>query len=67
MFRRDGKEFLFEPTSRTKAEMIHPLSEVKDKYVPEVGADRTGHRFAFAGFLVAQKLQLHERASLRTA
>jgi len=67
VFRQDGKEFLFEPAARTKEAMIRPLSEVRDNYVPEVGADRTGHRFAFTGYLVAQKRQLRDRTSLRTA
>jgi hypothetical protein len=58
VFREGRTEFVFEPGAKSKDAMIRPLAEVRDNYIPEVGADRTGHRFAFSGYVVAQKRQL---------
>ena len=64
VFRQDGKEFLFEPGEKTKEAMIKPLADVRDNYIPEVGADRLGHRFGFTGIIVARKRQLRDKAVL---
>src|SRR5581483_9259523 len=63
VFRKDGREFLFEPAARTKDNMIRPLADVRDAYVPEAGADRTGRRFGFAGYAFAQKRLLMRKSS----
>jgi hypothetical protein len=63
VFRRDELEYLFEPVCRDKDGMIRPLSEVRDKYLPEFGVDRTCRRFGFVGFLIAQKRLLDARAT----
>lgn len=67
VFRRDGAEFLFEPVYRPKEAMIRPLTEVRDRYLPQFGVDRTGRRFGFWGYLISQKRLLHTKASRRTA
>ena len=63
VFRQDDQELLFDPVFREKADMIRPLSEVRDRYVPEVGADRTGRRFGFSGYVLAQKRRRREASS----
>jgi len=47
--------------------MIQPLNDVRDRYLPEVGADRTGRRFAFWGYTVGQKRLLRSKSARRTA
>src|SRR5206468_1776880 len=46
-FRRDGDEFLFEPVSESKNDIVRRFSEVRGKYLPEFGVGRDGKRFAF--------------------
>lgn len=55
VFRQEGAEYLFEPTCPTKEEMIRPLADVRNGYLPELGADRAGHRFGFTGYATSQK------------
>src|SRR6185437_7190614 len=63
VFRNDGVESVFEPTCSSRQGMIRPLSEARDEYVPEVGADRNGHRFGFTGYMLAQKRRLRRASS----
>jgi hypothetical protein len=44
------------------------LAQVRDRYIPEVGADKEGKRFAFSGYLLGQqKLLQEERRRRRSA
>ena len=63
VFRQNDQELLFDPVFRDKADMIRPLGEVRDRYVPEVGADRSGRRFGFSGYVLAQKRRRREASS----
>ena len=67
VFRQDGDEFLFEPVYRTKERMIKRLADVRGDYLPQFGADRTGHRFAFTGYMISQKRLLRSKAARHTA
>lgn len=61
VFRRDGGEFLFEAVARSTGAMVRPLADAKGEYLPEFGVDRTGRRFAFAGYMIGQKRLLAAR------
>jgi hypothetical protein len=67
LFREGGTEYLFEPTCRTKDGMIRPLADVRDAYLPEFGADRTGRRFGFTGYAIGQKRLLRSKSARRIA
>jgi len=47
--------------------MIRPLNEARADYLPEFGVDRTGHRFAFSGYIIGQKRLLQAKPKRRTA
>jgi hypothetical protein len=52
----DGEmEYLFEPCQRVQAHAVRPLHSVREAYLPEYGVDRTGTRFAFAGYAAARR------------
>ena len=55
VFRRDGTEYLFEPTMRDRALAVRPLEAVRTEYIPEFGVGPDKRAFSFAGFLYAQK------------
>ena len=61
MVRREGVEYLFEPAARSKERMMFALDSVRDRYIPQFGADRHARRFAYAGYL----LSLSKRSDTR--
>lgn len=67
VFRQDGLEYLFEAVCRTKERMIQPLADVREEYLPQFGADRTGHRFAFSGYLAVEKRLLANKREPQSA
>lgn len=58
LLRENDGVSLFEPVAREPNRMIRPLSEVRDRYLPEFGVDRQAKRFTFDGALLAQKMIL---------
>ncbi len=67
VFRRDNVEYLFETVCRNRTEMIRPLAEARDDYLPQFGVDKSGRRFAFYGYTISQKRLLQRKSSRRTA
>lgn len=67
VYRQDGIEYLFEPVSRAKDRMVHPLAEVRQEYLPQFGADRSGRRFAYSGYMISQKRLLRTKKARRSA
>ena len=67
VFRDAGTEFLFEAVARDRDQMVRPLAEVRHLYIPQFGADRTGKRFGFSGYLLGEKKLLQARDRKRTA
>jgi hypothetical protein len=65
LLRRDGVEYLFEPVARDREQMLRPLAEVRDEYVPQFGVDRKAKRFAFSGYIVGEQRRLAKRAKAR--
>ncbi len=65
MLRMEDVEHVFEPAMRTREGMIRPLSEVRDQYIPEFGADRTGKRLAFIGYFLGQQKRLRREAIIQ--
>lgn len=49
VYRLDGAAFLFEPAARTRAQMIRPLEEAMDQYVPHFAVNHQLDTSAFAG------------------
>ncbi len=45
----NGTDFLFEPAARSRAQMIRPLAEVVDDYVPHFAVNRRFDTSAFVG------------------
>ncbi|HEX8718203.1 MAG TPA: transglutaminase domain-containing protein [Gemmatimonadaceae bacterium] len=50
VFRKDGKEYLFEPAWRGDT-AIRPLAEVRKDYNPEFGVGANRKRFSYAGYV----------------
>ena len=67
VYRENGVEYLFEPAARAKECMIRPLADARQDYLPQFGADRSGRRFAFTGYMISQKRQLRSALARRTA
>jgi hypothetical protein len=65
LVRMEGDEHVFEPTTRTREGMILPLAAVRDQYLPEFGADRTGKRFAFVGYFLGEQKRLRRQAIIQ--
>lgn len=51
VFRRDGNEYLYEPSRRDRATAVRLLSDVRNRYIPEFGVGPDAKRFAFSGYL----------------
>src|SRR5262245_49580878 len=49
VYRIEGTEYLFEPAARERTEMIRPLIEAMDRYVPHFAVNREFGTSAFAG------------------
>jgi hypothetical protein len=45
----DGTDYLFEPAARSRAQMIRPLADVMDDYVPHFAVNRRFDTSAFVG------------------
>lgn len=58
VYRVGGAEFLVEPVARSRQHMIVPLALARAGYLPQFGVDRAARRFAYAGYLLAEKLKL---------
>ncbi|MDB4908765.1 MAG: hypothetical protein JWO05_3549 [Gemmatimonadetes bacterium] len=65
LLRREGVEYLFEPVARAREDMLRPLSEVREDYVPQFGVDRNARRFSFAGYMVGEQRRLAKESSKR--
>jgi len=52
MYHVDGAPFLFEPAARTQQQMIRPLADVRNRYVPHFAVDRRFRTWAFRGCLL---------------
>ncbi len=65
LLRENAGVSLFEPVARARDHMLHPLSEVRDRYLPEFGVDRHAKRFTFDGALLAQKMILANEREAR--
>jgi hypothetical protein len=50
-FTSEGNRFLFETATKTKEQMIRPLTDAAAGYRPEFGVDHRRQRFAFNGYL----------------
>jgi hypothetical protein len=61
MFKKDGIDYVFEPVRRSADRAVRPLSEVRELYVPEFGVDRHAKRYAYSGYVAAQKKLLAAR------
>ncbi len=64
LLRRDGIELLFEPVAQDQKDMVRPLADVRDSYVPQFGVDRHAKRFAFSGYILGEQKRLASRASV---
>jgi hypothetical protein len=49
VFRDGGRDFVLDAVVRTPTHVVRPVSELGDEYEPQVGVDRHGARYAFAG------------------
>ena len=49
VYRVSGTDFLFEPAARSRAQMIRPLADAMDGYVPHFAVDRRFRTSAFVG------------------
>jgi transglutaminase superfamily protein len=49
VYRLGGDEFLFEPAARDRSQMVRPLAEVMDAYVPHFAVNHRLDTIAFAG------------------
>ena len=49
VYRVDQTEFLFEPAARERTQMIRPLAEAMDRYIPHFAVDHQFGTSAFAG------------------
>ena len=49
VYRVDRTDFLFEPAARERSQMIRPLVEAMDRYIPYFAVDRRFTTSAFAG------------------
>lgn len=58
VYRQDNTQVLFEPVARSVEQMVKPLSEVRNNYIPEAGVDRHAHSFAYSGYLLAERMRL---------
>jgi hypothetical protein len=65
LLRREGVEYLFEPVTHERSQMLRPLSEVRDAYVPQFGVDRAAKRFAFSGYILGERKRLTKQASAK--
>lgn len=66
LFKQSEVENLFEPVARARERMVLPLDDVRDRYLPEFGVDRHAKRFAFSGYLAAQKRVLAKQRAERS-
>ena len=44
--------------------MIRPLSDVRNQYIPQAGADRNRRTFVFAGFIAAEKKLMEQSSAM---
>ena len=52
LLRENGDTFVLEATAKSKDRMLRPLAEVRARYLPSFGVDRSSQRFAYNGYLV---------------
>lgn len=57
LFRRDNGQFLFEPGARSLERMVRRLDDVRSEYIPQFGVNRRAKQFAFAGYMVVEKMR----------
>lgn len=66
VYRKEGAEYVFEPTRRTAERAVRPLREVRNQYFPEFGVDRHAKRFAYSGYINVQKKLLAGKGTTRS-
>lgn len=49
VYREQGEEWVLDGVHRSVSAILRPRAALADRYVPQVGADAGGRRFAFAG------------------
>jgi hypothetical protein len=62
VYRTGGAEFLLEPAAKNADEIIRPLEDVRDDYVPHFSVNRTLVTSAFVGCILDR-----DRVTRRTA
>ena len=67
LFRENSETFVLEATAKSKDRMVRSLNDVRNKYLPSFGVDRTRKRFAYNGFLVDLGKRPPKVSSRRTA
>jgi hypothetical protein len=65
VYSQDGSRFLLEATSKSRSEMIRPLSEASSQYAPHASVDHRLQRHLYAGFIGWLKSK-HEPRSATT-
>ncbi len=50
VFRQNGESFVFDPSIRTRLQMVAPLFRVAHEYVPEVSVDGNLARYVYTGY-----------------
>jgi hypothetical protein len=65
LLRKEGVEYVFEPAAKERSQMLRPLAEVRDAYVPQFGVDRSAKRFAFSGYVLGERQRLAKRRPVR--
>lgn len=67
LLRRGDETIVFETVAKTRERMLRPLASVRDRYRPEFGVDRKGHRFAFNGAIISFRETHADAGERRTA
>lgn len=62
LLRRDDGEYLFETVAKTREDMLRPIADVRNAYIPQFGVDRHAKRFAFSGYIVGERMRLAQKA-----
>lgn len=67
LLRRENETYVFEAAAKSRETMIRPLVELRDRYRPEFGVDRTCRRYTFNGALHALREDRQGSSTPRTA
>jgi hypothetical protein len=67
VLKKEEESFVFETASKSKEEMLKPMSVAREHYRPEVGVDAKRNRFAYYGALLTLRDRQIARKLRRTA